>query len=399
MTADIFAQTRRNFELPKGVHYLDGNSLGPLAKGVPERVAALVKDQWGKHLIGGWNVDGWFELPRRIGDRIGRLIGAGDGNVVMGDTLSVKVYQALASALELRPERRVILSDTNNFPTDLYMAQGLIAALDKGHVLKVVDPEEVEGAIDDSVAALMLTEVDYRTGRLHDMGVLTRKAHAVGALTVWDLAHSAGAIPVDLLGAEADFAVGCTYKFLNGGPGAPAFIYVAPRLVEQARPALSGWFGHEAPFAFDPDYRPAPDIERMRVGTPPILALAALDAALEVWDGLTMDMVRRQSIALSEAFIAKIDASCPQLHLASPRDPLARGSQVSYYFEDGFAVIQALIAEGVIGDYRAPGIMRFGITPLYLSLDDVLQAAEILIGIIEHRRWDQDRFKVKGKVT
>lgn len=399
MTADIFARTRRAFDLPQGVYYLDGNSLGPLAKGVPERVAALLQDQWGQHLIGGWNVDGWFDLPRHVGDRIGRLIGAGSGNLVVGDTLSIKVYQALASALALRPDRRVILSDSNNFPTDLYMAQGLIGALDKGHVLKIVAPEEVEAAIDDSVAVLMLTEVDYRTGRLHDMAALTRKAHAAGALTVWDLAHSAGAIPVDLLGADADFAVGCTYKFLNGGPGAPAFIYVAPRLVEQARPALSGWFGHEAPFAFDPDYRPASGIERMRVGTPPILALAALDAALDVWDGLTMGMVRQEAIALSEAFIARIDAKCPHLRLASPRDPLARGSQVSYYFDDGFAVIQALIAEGVIGDYRAPGIMRFGITPLYLGLDDVLEAADILISIIEHRRWDQDRFKVKGKVT
>ena len=396
---DIFDETRKHFDLPEGVLYLDGNSLGPLAKGVPGRVAQLVQNEWGHHLIGGWNAAGWVDLPARVGDRIGRLIGASAGTVVMGDTLSIKVYQALASALELRPDRRVILSDSNNFPTDLYMAQGLIASLDKGHELKVAVPEDVESLIDESVAVLMLTEVDYRTGRLHDMARLTAKAHAAGALVIWDLAHSAGAIAVDVKGADADFAVGCTYKYLNGGPGAPAFIYVAPRLADQARPALSGWFGHAAPFAFEPGYRPASGIERMRVGTPPVIALGALDAALDVWDGISMDQVRARSIELSEAFIAVVEAGCPTLELASPRDPWARGSQVSYFFEDGYAVIQALIAEGVIGDYRAPSIMRFGFTPLYLSLDDVRRAASILVDIIATRRWDQDCFKIKGKVT
>lgn len=399
MNKTIFDTTRQAFRLPLGIHYLDGNSLGPLHKGVEARLGDLLNAQWGEHLIGGWNLDGWVDLPRSIGERIGRLIGAAPGSVVMGDTLSIKVYQALASALELRPDRRVILSDSNNFPTDLYMAQGLVASLDKGHVLKVVKPEEVEAAIDDSVAVVMLTEVDYRTGRLHDMAALTRKAHDMGALTIWDLAHSAGAIAVNLSGTDADFAVGCTYKFLNGGPGAPAFIYVAPRLADQARPALSGWFGHETPFAFDPDYRPAPGIERMRVGTPPVMALAALDAALDAWDGLTMDMVRARSIELSQAFIAVMDAQCPDLDLASPRDPMARGSQVSYLFENGFAVIQALIEQGVIGDYRAPGIMRFGFTPLYLGFDNVEAAAGILADTINSRRWDQDRFKIRGKVT
>lgn len=399
MNKTIFDTTRQAFRMPQGIHYLDGNSLGPLHKGVEARLGELLNAQWGEHLIGGWNLDGWVDLPRSIGERIGRLIGATPGSVVVGDTLSIKVYQALASALELRPDRRVILSDSNNFPTDLYMAQGLIASLDKGHVLKVVKPGEVEAAIDESVAVVMLTEVDYRTGRLHDMAALTRKAHAVGALAIWDLAHSAGAIAVDVTGTDADFAVGCTYKFLNGGPGSPAFIYVAPRLADQSRPALSGWFGHEAPFSFDPEYRPAPGIERMRVGTPPILALAALDAALDAWDGLTMDMVRARSIELSQAFIAALDAQCPDLELASPRDPKVRGSQVSYRFEDGFAVIQALIEQDVIGDYRAPGIMRFGFTPLYLGLDNVEAAAAILADTINSRRWDQDRFKIRGKVT
>jgi len=396
---EIFAKTRQRFVLPEGICYLDGNSLGPLARDVPERVAQTLTAQWGEQLIGAWNTAGWVDMPGRIGDRIARLVGAPQGSIVMGDTLSIKVYQALASALHLRPERRIILSDTNNFPTDLYMAQGLIASLDQGHSLKLAVPEAVLEAIDDTVAVVMLTEVDYRTGRRHDMAAITAKAHAKGALVIWDLAHSAGAIPIDLAGTDADFAVGCTYKFLNGGPGAPAFIYVAPRLAPLVRPALSGWFGHEAPFAFDPDYRPASGIERMRVGTPPVLALAALDAALDIWDEIDMTQLRERAVALSEQFIAEVSRGLPDLVLASPRDPARRGSQVSYHFEDGFAVIQALIARGVIGDYRAPGIMRFGITPLYTNQADIEAGARALVEVIATRAWDNPRFKVKGKVT
>lgn len=296
-------RTRALFDLPANVIYLDGNSLGPLPRHATERVGAVMRDEWGAQLIRGWNDAGWIDLPRRIGDRIAPLIGAPPGSVVMGDTLSIKVYQALAAALTLRPRRHVVLSDSGNFPTDLYMANGLLASLGQGHELKVVAPEAVADAIDERVAAVMLTEVDYRTGRLHDMADLTRRAHAAGALTIWDLAHSAGAIPVDVARAGADFAVGCTYKYLNGGPGAPAFIYVAPEHAEEATPALSGWLGHAEPFAFEPRYRPAVGIERMRVGTPPILALAALDAALDVWDGVTMAEVRAASIALSQRFM------------------------------------------------------------------------------------------------
>ena len=260
--SDIFARTRELFHMPQGVLYLDGNSLGPLPKAAAARVASTIQEEWGGELIRGWNTAGWIDLPSRVGDRIGRLIGAPAGTVVTGDTLSIKVYQALASALDMRPDRKVVISDSGNFPTDLYMAQGLLRSLDKGHELKVVAPEDVEAAIDETVAAIMLTEVDYRTGRLHDMKALTEKAHAAGALAIWDLAHSAGAIPVDVTAARADFAVGCTYKYLNGGPGAPAFIYVSPEHGEKAIPALSGWMGHEAPFAFDPGYRPAAGVER-----------------------------------------------------------------------------------------------------------------------------------------
>ncbi len=394
-----FAATRAMFDLPEGVIYLDGNSLGPLPRGVAERVALAITDEWGQMLITGWNKAGWMDLPARVGDRVGRLIGATPGTVTMGDTLSIKVYQALASALELRPDRRVILSDTGNFPSDLYMADGLCRTLGPDYALKTVAPEEVEGAIDASVAVLMITEVDYRTGRKHDMARLIAKAHTAGALVVWDLAHSAGAIPVDVTGADTDFAVGCSYKYLNSGPGGPAFIYVAPRLAEAARPALSGWLGHEAPFAFDLDYRPGRGVERMRVGTPPILQLAALDAALDVWEGVDMQDLRARSLELQAQFIALVEEGCPDLTLASPRDPEIRGSQVSFRHEHGYAIIQALIAEGVIGDFRAPDILRFGFTPLYLSPEDVERAAQILCAIMAERRWDKPEFHARAKVT
>ncbi len=394
-----FTRTRALFHLPEGVTYLDGNSLGPLPIAATQRVARMMTEEWGQQLITGWNVAGWMAQPRRVGDRIGRLIGAPEGTVVMGDTLSIKVYQALASALELNPARRVILSDAGNFPSDLYMAEGLLRTLDRGLELLVVAPDEVEGAIDDKVAVLMLTEVDYRTGRLHDMKALTQRAHAAGALTVWDLAHSAGALPVDVHGAEADFAVGCTYKYLNGGPGAPAFIYVAPKHVGAARPALSGWMGHEAPFAFDLHYRAGLGIERMRVGTPPIIAMAALEAALDVWEGVDMIELRKASIALADLFISELEARCPELTLASPRDGRKRGSQVSFRHENGYAIMQALIARGVIGDFRAPDAIRFGFTPLYIGETDVRNAANAIEDVVVNRRWDTAQYRQRAVVT
>ena len=387
------------FDLPEGVIYLDGNSLGPLPKAVPARVAQAVTGQWGAHLIKGWNIDGWMAQPSRVGDRVGRLIGAQPGSVVMGDTLSIKVYQALSAALQMRPDRRVILSDSGNFPTDLYMAEGLIRHLGGTHRLHTVSPEAVMDNITNEVAAVMLTQVDYRTGRLHDMGAITRAAHAAGAVMIWDLAHSAGALPVDLAGSGAEFAVGCSYKYLNGGPGAPAFIYVRPDIADRIDPALAGWLGHAAPFAFDLDYRPAPGVERMRVGTPPVLQMTALDAALDVWEGVDMDALREASIALSERFIAEVAARCPDLVLASPRDAQQRGSQVSFHFAHGYAAMQALIAHGVIGDFRAPDIMRFGFTPLYIDEGDVTRAAEILARIITDRLWDDPAYHARQAVT
>ncbi len=394
-----FDATRALFHLPDGVIYLDGNSLGPLPRAAAARVARTVTDEWGELLITGWNKAGWMDQPSRIGDRIARLIGAAPGTVVMGDTLSIKVYQALASALEMNPARRVILSDTGNFPSDLYMAEGLCRTLGEGYRLQTVAPEEVEAAIDETVAVTMLTEVDYRTGRKHDMAALTAKAHAAGALSVWDLAHSAGALPVDLAGADADFAVGCTYKYLNSGPGGPAFIYVAPRHAETARPALSGWLGHEAPFAFDPSYRPGRGIERMRVGTPPVLQMAALEAALDIWDLVDMADVRARSIALTEQFIEAVEAACPALVLASPRDPAVRGSQVSFRHPEGYAIMQALIARKVIGDFRAPDILRFGFTPLYTRPQDVAGAVRVLAEVMDKALWDQPEYKTRARVT
>jgi kynureninase len=394
-----FDATRAMFHLPEGVIYLDGNSLGPLPRAAVSRVARTIAEEWGDMLITGWNRAGWMDQPSRVGDRIGRLIGADPGTVVMGDTLSIKVYQALASALELNPGRRVILSDTGNFPSDLYIAEGLCRTLGPEYRLVTVDPEDLHAAIDDSVAVTLITEVDYRTGRKHDMGRLTARAHAAGALTVWDLAHSAGAIPVDLTAADADFAVGCTYKYLNSGPGGPAFIYIAPRHAETARPALSGWLGHEAPFAFDLDYRPGRGIERMRVGTPPVLQLAALEAALDVWDMADIADVRAKSVELSGRFIEGVEAACPTLRLASPRDPEARGSQVSFRHAQGYAIMQALIAQGVIGDFRAPDILRFGFTPLYISRMDVDEAVAILAEVMEASLWDRPEYRKRARVT
>jgi len=387
------------FEIPQGVIYLDGNSLGVLPKGAVERAGKVISDEWGQQLIRAWNNAGWMDLPRVVGDRIAGLIGAPAGSVATGDTLSIKVYQALDAALKMRPERRVILSDAGNFPTDLYMAQGLIGTKDKGFELRTPAPEDVTAYINDEVAVVMLTHVDYRSGRMHDMKAVTEAAHAAGAVVVWDLAHSAGALELDLLGSNAEFAVGCTYKYLNGGPGAPAFIYARPDIVEGIDPALSGWLGHDAPFERELDYRPAMTTERLRVGTPPILQLSVLQEALKVWDGVDMGELRTASMRLCDLFINEVEKRCPSLTLASPRDAADRGSQVSFAFEHGYPVIQALIDRGVIGDFRAPDIMRFGFTPLYIDESDVIAAAEILQNVLETEAWKDPKYQTRSRVT
>ncbi|MEP3048399.1 MAG: kynureninase [Roseibium sp.] len=396
---DVLFGKRSAFQIPDDMIYLDGNSLGVLPKHVPARLQEVVTKEWGNSLIKSWNEHSWIDLPTRVGDRIGRLIGAPAGTVVACDSTSVNVFKVLSAALSLRPGRKVILSDNGNFPTDLYVAQGLKTLLDNGHELKIVAPEEVEVAISDDVAVMMLTQVDYRTGRLHDMAGLTQVAHDNGALTIWDLAHSAGAIPVDLSGANADFAVGCGYKYLNGGPGAPAFLYVAREHQDRVTSPLTGWMGHEAPFAFDLDYRPVDGVSRMTVGTPAILSLSSLNAALDVFDDVDMADIRRKSVSLSELFISEVETNCPQLQLASPRDPAQRGSQVSFRFSEGYAVMQALIAQGVVGDFRAPDVMRFGFTPLYISHQDVIEAVAILASILKTEGWNRPEFKTRAKVT
>jgi kynureninase len=396
---DVFERTRGLFDLPDGVVYLDGNSLGAMPKAAKERVRRELDESWGRELIRAWNDAGWIDLPARVGDRIGALIGAPDGSVVAGDSTSVNLFKALTAALELATPRKVILSDSGNFPTDLYVAEGVCRLLARGHELMVVEPEAIESALDDRIAVLMLTEVDYRTGRLHDMRLLTDKAKAVGAVTIWDLCHSAGALTVDLAGSSADFAVGCGYKYLNGGPGAPAFIYVRPDLQESVAPSLSAWMGHAAPFAFELGYRPAPAIDRMRAGTPPVLSLAALDSALDVFEHVEMRALRERSIALCETFIRVVEADCPELELASPRDPKRRGSQVSFRFAHGYAAMQALIARGVIGDFRAPDVMRFGFTPLYIGFAEVETAAGMLVEIVRHGLWNHPEYLARKKVT
>lgn len=387
------------FDLPDGLIYLDGNSLGPLPKSVGSRVGAMMAEEWGQQLIRGWNSAGWMAQPSRVGDAVGRLIGAPEGSVVMGDTLSIKVYQALAAALRMRPDRRVILSDTGNFPTDLYMAEGLIRVLDRDYELRLVEPEEVAVSIGDDIAAVMLTHVDYRTGRMHDMPTVTELAHAAGSVMIWDLAHSAGAVPVDLSAVRAEFAIGCSYKYLNGGPGAPAFIYVRPDLADSIDPALAGWLGHDAPFAFELGYRPASGIERMRVGTPPVIQMTALEEALKIWDGVSMAEVRAASFALQVLMIAEVEARVPELKLASPRDPAQRGSQVSFRHPEGYAAMQALIARGVIGDFRAPDIMRFGITPLYLDEQDILAAVDHIVAVMDGHLYDDPAYRTRNRVT
>ena len=395
-----FSKTRHMFDIPAGMIYLNGNSLGPMPKAAPKAVNSFLMDEWRTELVRGWNTKNWFMQSNTLGDRLGRLMGAPAGSTVVGDTLSIRVFQAVAAALALAPDSRVILSDSGNFPTDLYMVEGLMGLRDVGYELRTPAPDDILDHITQEVATVMVTEVDYRSGRKHDMQAIIKKAHSVGATVVWDLAHSIGAIPVDVYGTDADFAVGCTYKFLNAGPGGPAFIYVAPRLLDKVEPVLSGWFAHEAPFAFDLNFRPMPGkIDRMRIGTPSIAAFSLLEAALDIWDGVDMLDLRSRSMELSQALIAGVEAKCPGLTLASPRDPEQRGSHVAFEFEHGYACMQALIAQGVIGDFRAPNIMRFGITPLFTSLEDIAHAVDILANILSAKTWQSPKFQNKALVT
>jgi len=405
--ADTLAPLRAQFELPAGVLYLDGNSLGVMPRATPAHVAAVVRQEWGEGLIRSWNSAGWIHLPQRVGDKIARLVGAGAGELVVADSTSVNLFKVLSAALTITqadaPPRKRIVSERSNFPTDLYIAEAL--ARERGFELVLADePAQIAELLDGHTAVLMLTQVNYRTGRMHDMATLTRAAQAAGALTVWDLAHSAGAIPVDLHAARADFAIGCGYKYLNGGPGAPAFVWAHPQHAGRFWQPLAGWMGHAAPFEFTPGYRPAEGISRYLCGTPAVLSLAALECgvdtvlAAEMHGG--MAALRAKSLALTRLFAERVLATCPGLTLVSPVNDAERGSQVCFaHSEIGYAVMQALIARGVIGDFRAPDILRFGFTPLYLRFVDAWDAAEQLRQVIESGEWRRAEFNQRHAVT
>jgi kynureninase len=398
MAGQGFAQavTRSRFQLPDGIIYLDGNSLGALPIDAAARVARTVEQEWGGDLITSWNRHDWIGLPQRVGEQIARLIGAQADEVIACDSTSINLFKLLAAALAARPGRGTILTAEDNFPSDLYMAQGLAALT--GTNVRAVPVDAIEAALDEDVAVLTLTQVDYRSGRRHDMAALTAAAHRAGALALWDLSHSAGAIAVDLAAANADLAVGCGYKYLNGGPGAPAFLYVRRDLQDGLANPLSGWMGHASPFAFAPAYQPASGLGRFLTGTPSVIAMAALEAGLATFDGLEMAALEAQSAALSQAFIAAVEASCPTLTLASPRDPAARGSHVVFEHPDAYPIMQALIARGVIGDVREPDLIRFGFAPLYNSHADVTAAAAILADVMESGAYDTAEYRRRAAV-
>ena len=410
---DPLAPLRALFELPTGLIYLDGNSLGALPKASAARVQQVVNEEWGRDLIQSWNTAGWISLPQRLGDKIAQLVGARAGELVVADSTSVNLFKVLSAAAKIvrqdAPQRRVIVSERANFPTDLYIAESLCR--DLGWELVLLSPDEIAPRLQADVALLMLTHVNYRTGRMHDMATLTEQAHAAGALTVWDLAHSAGAVPVDLHAAQADFAVGCGYKYLNGGPGAPAFVWVHPRHTERFWQPLAGWMGHAAPFEFTPGYRPAAGVARYLCGTPPVLSLAALECGVDTvlaarpLGGMTA--LREKSVALTELFASLVDQRCAGLGLdvVSPREAALRGSQVCLTHEaGGYGVVQALIARGVVGDFRAgdsqaPDILRFGFTPLYTRYVDAWDAVEHLRQVLASGEWREARFNQRSAVT
>ena len=405
--ADPLRPLRDLFVLPEGVIYLDGNSLGAAPRAAAARIAKAVQDEWGQGLIRSWNSAGWYEMPRRLGDRIAPWVGAGAGEVVATDSTSINLFKVLSAALSIQredaPGRKVVLSERSNFPTDLYIAEALCK--ERGLVLKLVDAHEIEAHLSDT-AVLMLTHVNYRTGAMHDMAALTQAAHAAGALAIWDLAHSAGAVPVDLRGAGADFAIGCGYKFLNGGPGAPAFVWVNPRHAERFWQPLAGWWSHAAPFEFTSDYRPAAGIARYLCGTQPVLSMTALECGLDTFDAAQslggMQALRKKSLALTDLFIQLVEERCAGhgLALVTPREHTSRGSQVCLSRDEGaYAIVQALIARGVIGDFRAPDILRFGFTPLYIGFEDVWHAVEHLRGVLASGEWRAAEFNRKHAVT
>ena len=399
--ADPLRRKRDEFAMPEGVLYLDGNSLGPLPKAVPARLQKALTEEWGEGLIRSWLTAKWMELPTRVGAKIAPLIGAKADEVICCDSTSVNIFKAVTAALRLNPGRRVIVSQKSNFPTDLYVAQGATGLMDKGHIINMVDGDDVISAIDEKTALVMLTHVDFKTGRIHDMAGITKRAHEKGALVMWDLCHSVGGVPTDLNGADADFAVGCGYKYLNGGPGAPAFLYIRRDLQEKVQPGLAGWIGHARPFDFETQYQPGAGMHRALVGTPSVLAMTVLDTAMDVWKDVNFADIRAKSLKMGDVFIQLVPERCAGhgLRLITPLDEKIRGSQASFAHPDSYGMMRALVDRGVIGDFRAPDAMRFGFTPLYLRYVDLWDAVEILRDVIATRAYDKPEYKVRAAVT
>lgn len=397
--SDELAACRERFVLPPDEIYLDGNSLGPLPRGLAARMQQVIAQEWGLGLIRSWNDAGWIAAPERAAARIARLIGAGPEEVVVTDSTSVNLFKLLVAALRLNPGRQIILTETDNFPTDLYIAQGVAELC--GAEVRYADAQQLAGMLDSDTAVLALTHVNYKSGLIHPMQELTTAAHAAGALCLWDLSHSAGSVGVDLGGCRADLAVGCSYKYLNGGPGAPSYAFVAHRHQEKINQPLTGWFGHAQPFALARDYAPAAGIKRMLCGTPPMLSMLALEAALAAFDGVEMAALRRKSRALGDLFISLVDELSSDLgiELASPRDSAIRGSQVSLRHAQGYAVMQALIARNVVGDFRAPDLMRFGFAPLYVRYTDIFDAVAAIADLLASGAWNQPQFTARKAVT
>ncbi|HXA28507.1 MAG TPA: kynureninase [Candidatus Angelobacter sp.] len=399
---DPLAHVRDEFDINPDLVYLDGNSLGVPPRGVAERVAAVIEQEWRLGLIRSWTTAGWIDTPARVGAKLARMLGAAGDEVVVADSTSVNLFKLLIAALRARPGRHVVLTEDANFPTDLYIADGVAALLRReGVSVRRVPRERLLDALDDDVAVLFLTHVHYTTGRVHDMRALTEAAHRAGALALWDLSHSAGAVPVDLHAADADLAVGCGYKYLNGGPGAPACLFAARRLHDSLQSVLPGWMGHAAPFEFSGTYRPAPGVLRHLCGTPPIISLAALEVAVDLWLRIDMAAVRSKSMRLGDLFIRLVDERCAAhgFEVVSPRDATVRGSQVSLRHDDGYAVMQALIDRGVIGDFRAPDVMRFGFAAPYTRYVDMWDAVEVLRAVMDQEVWREPRYAARAAVT
>ena len=392
---------REKFVIPNGLIYLDGNSLGMLSHACSARVRELVDHEWGQSLISSWNDYDWINLPRRIGAMIAPFIGANADEVVVCDSVSVNLFKVMASAVAMRPDRRILVTNKENFPTDVYVAEGLCRLLGNSYQLRFATPDQIDAALDGQVAAVAFSHVDYKTARIEDMATITKTVHRAGALAIWDLSHSAGAIPVELNRANADFAVGCGYKYLNGGPGAPAFLFAAQRHHARMTQPLSGWLGHATPFMFDDHYTPAPGIGRMITGTPPVISMAVLEAAVSIIVEAGIDRLRSKSKLMTSLLVDLVAQECGNLdfELASPQDANQRGSHVIFSHPDGYAVTQALKARGVVGDFRAPHFVRLGIAPLYFSYLELWEAVQRLKQVLQMREWDQDKFRVKAAVT